>query len=74
MTWQSSAAGDTIESVNVYTAGGNMCQTPVPITVPGQVSSTAGATSEQLGSDPLTLWVTMNGEGRQYSFVTAIPL
>ncbi|KAF2017561.1 hypothetical protein BU24DRAFT_367510 [Aaosphaeria arxii CBS 175.79] len=74
MTWQTSANGANIESVNVYTAGGNKCGTTIPITVPGAVSSTTGATKEQLGSDPLTLWVTMSGASRNYKFSKAIAL
>ncbi|KAI4680448.1 uncharacterized protein J4E84_008096 [Alternaria hordeiaustralica] len=74
LTWTTSANGANIESVNVYTAGGNKCGTTIPITVPGAVASTTGATKEQLGSDPLTLWVTMSGASRQYKFSKAIPL
>ncbi|KAH6853034.1 hypothetical protein BKA58DRAFT_432763 [Alternaria rosae] len=74
LTWTTSANGANIESVNVYTAGGNKCGTTIPITVPGAVASTTGATKEQLGSDPLTLWVSMSGASRQYKFSKAIPL
>ncbi|CAO2657843.1 Nn.00g071030.m01.CDS01 [Neocucurbitaria sp. VM-36] len=74
MTWTTSANGASIESVNVYTAGGNSCKTTIPITVPAAVSSTTGATKEQLGTDPLTLWVTMSGASRNYKFSSAIKL
>jgi hypothetical protein len=74
MTWQASADGNNIESVNVYTAGGNKCGTTIPITVPGAVASTTGATKEQVGADPLTLWVTMSGASRNYKFSKAVPL
>jgi hypothetical protein len=74
MTWQTSADGKSIESVTVYAAGGNKCSTTIPITVPAAVSSTTGATKEQLGTDPLTLWVTMSGASRTYKFSKAIPL
>ncbi|KAF1943568.1 hypothetical protein EJ02DRAFT_343048 [Clathrospora elynae] len=74
MTWNTSADGANIESVNVYTAGGNNCKTTIPITVPGVISNTTGATQEQLGSDPLTLWVTMSGASRQYKFSSAVKL
>ncbi|KAF2662497.1 hypothetical protein K491DRAFT_709857 [Lophiostoma macrostomum CBS 122681] len=73
MTWQTSANGQSIESVTVYTAG-NKCSTTIPVTLPGTVSSTTGATKEQLGSDPLTLWVTMSGASRTYKFSKAIAL
>ncbi|KAH9880683.1 hypothetical protein IAQ61_000977 [Plenodomus lingam] len=74
MTWTTSADGARIESVNVYTAGGNQCATPIPITIPCNVDSTTGATMEQLGSDPLTLWVTMSGASRLYKLSKAITL
>jgi hypothetical protein len=74
MTWTTSSDGANIESVNVYTAGGNNCKTAIPITVPVAVSSATGATKEQLGSDPLTLWVMMSGASRQYKFSSAIKL
>jgi hypothetical protein len=74
LTWTASANGASIESVNVYTAGGNKCGTTIPITFPGAVTSTTGATKEQLGSDPLTLWVSMSGASRQYKFSKPIPL
>jgi hypothetical protein len=70
MTYTTSADGANIESINVYTAGGNNCKTPIPITVPVATSTTTGATKEQLGSDPLTLWVTMSGASRNYKFTT----
>jgi hypothetical protein len=73
MTWQTSADGKSIESVNVYTAS-NKCDTTIPITVPSAVASNTGATKEQVGSDPLTLWVTMSGSSRNYKFSKAIPL
>ncbi|RYN45039.1 hypothetical protein AA0114_g9441 [Alternaria tenuissima] len=74
LTWTASANGASIESVNVYTAGSNKCGTTIPITFPRAVTSTTGATKEQLGSDPLTLWVSMSGASRQYKFSKPIPL
>lgn len=74
MTWTTSANGNEIESINVYTAGGNKCATTIPVTLSSPVSATNGATKEQLGSDPLTLWVTMAGASRQYVFSKGIAL
>lgn len=74
MTWKASSDGVSIESVSVYTAGGNSCGTTIPITVPGAVADTTGATREQLGSDPLTLWVTMSGASREYRLSSPVPL
>jgi hypothetical protein len=33
-----------------------------------------GATKEQLGSDPLTLWVTLSGKPVSFTLTTPIPL
>ncbi|EMD87112.1 hypothetical protein COCC4DRAFT_51263 [Bipolaris maydis ATCC 48331] len=74
MTWKTSANGASIESVSVFTAGGNTCGTTIPITVPGSVADSTGATREQLGSDPLTLWVSMSGASRTYRLSSALPL
>jgi hypothetical protein len=74
MTWTTSAKGDEIETINIYTGTGNRCGTPIPITVPSGVASNTGATNEQLGSDPLTLWVTMSGASRQYKLTKAMTL
>lgn len=70
MTYTTSSNGASIEAINVYTAGGNNCNTPIPITVPVATSDTTGATKEQVGTDPLTLWVTMSGASRNYKFTT----
>lgn len=43
------------------TANGNTCGTSIPVTVPGTVTDTKGFTTEQIGSDPLTIWVQMSG-------------
>ncbi|KAI8933555.1 hypothetical protein NX059_009289 [Plenodomus lindquistii] len=74
MTWKLSTNGASIESVNVFTAGGNRCGTTIPITLPGAVTSTAGATKEQLGTDPLTLWVNMAGASRSYRLSSPLRL
>ncbi|KAF2638315.1 hypothetical protein P280DRAFT_81219 [Massarina eburnea CBS 473.64] len=74
LTWKVSADGSGIESITAYTAGGNSCGTPIPITVPSTPSNTTGATLEQVGTDPLTLWVTMSGNAQRYTFSKAIPL
>jgi hypothetical protein len=74
LTWTTTADGKGIDTINVYTAGGNKCGTTIPITVPTTPSTTTGATKEQLGADPLTLWITMSGASRSYKFSKAIPL
>jgi len=74
MTWSTSADGASVTAVNVYTASSNSCGTTIPITVPGPISDTTGATKEQIGNDPLTLWVTMSGASRRYTLSSALRL
>ncbi|CAI6339677.1 unnamed protein product [Periconia digitata] len=74
MTWQTTADGKGIQSVTVYTAKSNQCDTTIPITFPITPTSTEGATMEQIGTDPLTLWVTMSGKAQTYTFGKALPL
>lgn len=63
----------TITGVTVTTTG-NTCPKPIPVTFPGLVTSTAGDTTEKLGSDPLTVWVKMTGSPRFFQLVTPIAL
>ncbi|KAJ9652490.1 hypothetical protein H2201_009218, partial [Coniosporium apollinis] len=55
MVYNYSADGKSIISVTVST-NGNTCGTPIPVTFPGAVTATTGATQEKVGGDPLTLW------------------
>ncbi|KAH7354667.1 hypothetical protein BKA65DRAFT_496769 [Rhexocercosporidium sp. MPI-PUGE-AT-0058] len=52
----------TITGVTVTTTD-NLCGVEIPVTLPGPVIATQGriGRSEQLGSDPLTIWLTMTG-------------
>ena len=74
LTYKVNAEGTGIESVTVYTAGGNNCGTTIPITLPSTPTDTTGATQEQVGTDPLTLWVSMSGASRTYEFSKPVPL
>jgi len=61
MTSILSSDGNSVVAV-VVTTKQNTCSRPIPVTVPGTVVNLpAGATTEQVGNDPLTVWVTMNG-------------
>jgi hypothetical protein len=53
-------------------ANGNTCNTKIPVTLPGSVVDTKGATSEQIGTDPLTLWTTLNGAPVSYTLTTPV--
>jgi hypothetical protein len=67
LTYTLSDDRKSITSVTVNAANAS-CGTAIPVTVPGSVgvASAAGATKEQVGKDPLTLWVTLGGGARTY--------
>jgi hypothetical protein len=55
------------------TANGNACSAPIPVTFPGQASTTTGGTTkEQIGKDPLTIWATLSGS--PVSFTLSSPV
>lgn len=58
LTWDK--ANGKITGVTV-TANGNTCSTEIPVTVPGSVVDTKGFRTEQVGNDPLTIWVKLSG-------------
>ncbi|KAF7949836.1 uncharacterized protein EAE97_003345 [Botrytis byssoidea] len=66
----------TSSSITGFTlsAKGNTCSTPLPVTIPGSVTDTKGATVEQIGNDPTTLWVTLSGAPVSFTLTTPIPI
>lgn len=72
LSYQYSADGKTITGATVTTTN-NKCSVPIPITFPGSATTSAtGTTKEQIGSDALTIWATMNGS--PVSFVLSTPI
>lgn len=72
LTWIQS--GSSITGVQV-TANGNSCSQPIPVTFPtGNKPSSipTGATTEQLGNDPYTVWVKLSGQPVTMTLATAI--
>lgn len=65
-------SAQTITGVTL-TTNGNVCTALVPVTVPGKVTSTQGFTTEQIGSDPLTIWVSMTGSPVTFTLSTPVP-
>lgn len=55
-------------------AQNNSCSSPVPVTFPVPPTSTEGYKTEQLGSDPLTVWVQLSGSPVTFTLSTPIPL
>ncbi|EDO01997.1 hypothetical protein SS1G_04473 [Sclerotinia sclerotiorum 1980 UF-70] len=66
----------TSSSITGFTlfANGDTCSTPIPVTLPGPVTDTQGATVEQIGSDPTTLWVTLSGSPVSFTLSTPLPI
>ncbi|KAL4737832.1 hypothetical protein BDV11DRAFT_206477 [Aspergillus similis] len=56
------------------TANGNSCGANIPITFPSAPTDTQGFTTEQLGSDPLTVWAQLSGSPVTFSLATPIAL
>jgi hypothetical protein len=66
-------ANQKITAVTV-SATGNTCSEPIPVTFPVAPTSTQGFTTEQLGSDPLTVWVRLSGSPVSFTLSTPIAL
>ncbi|KAF2760099.1 hypothetical protein EJ05DRAFT_498070 [Pseudovirgaria hyperparasitica] len=73
MTYNYDAAGTSIVSVTV-SALVSTCTARIPVTFPGPVQSQGSATPEQLGSDPLTLWVLLEGTEQTFQLATPVKL
>lgn len=56
------------------TTNGNTCSRPIPVTFPVAPTSTQGFATEQLGHDPLTVWVQMSGSPVTFTLSTPIAL
>ncbi|KAL4901300.1 hypothetical protein BDW74DRAFT_170241 [Aspergillus multicolor] len=50
------------------------CSAPIPVTFPTAPSDTQGFATEQLGSDPLTVWVQLAGSPVTFSLGSSIAL
>jgi hypothetical protein len=73
MAYQLSDDRTSITGVIVNAANAR-CTTGIPVTVPVQVTSANSATKEQLGKDPLTLWVSLGGSRKTYTLSSSIKL
>jgi hypothetical protein len=72
LTLTTNPTAQTITGVTL-TATGNTCNVTLPVTVPGPVTSTQGFTTEQIGSDPLTIWVSLTGSPVTFTLKTPVP-
>lgn len=75
LTWNFDQNGRSIVSVTVHTATQNRCKTAIPVTFPVDVRSMPpGARREQLGNDPLTVWVQMTGQPVTIQLTQPLPV
>lgn len=66
-------SGGQITGVTV-SAKDNTCKRPIPVTFAVEPTSTQGFKTEQLGSDPLTVWVQLSGSPVTFTLSTPIDL
>jgi hypothetical protein len=65
VTGNSTSSDATAMQITGFRVGAqteNNCDVYVPVTVPGKLKDTQGWRVEQLGSDPLTVWVKLDGD------------
>ncbi|KAE8149979.1 hypothetical protein BDV25DRAFT_155333 [Aspergillus avenaceus] len=68
---QYAIANKQITGVTV-TANGNTCDAAIPVTFPVAPTDTKGFSTEQVGSDPLTVWVQLTGSPVTFTLSTPI--
>jgi hypothetical protein len=74
LIFSTSGNSTTITGFTV-SATNNICAAPIPVTIPaGNVTDLQGSTTEQIGNDPLTIWVTLSGAAKTFTLTTPIAL
>ncbi|KAN0071986.1 hypothetical protein V8E54_009715 [Elaphomyces granulatus] len=63
---------DQITGVTVSSNNGSTCNSPIPVTFPVSPTSTLGFPTEQIGNDPLTVWVSLTGNPVSMTLSTPI--
>jgi hypothetical protein len=53
-------------------ANGNTCAAAIPVTIPGGVTNAGSYKTEQVGSDPFTIWVELSGAAVSFTLKTPI--
>jgi hypothetical protein len=75
LTWNYTPDDKAIASITVHTATSNRCKVPIPVTIPTTARNIPpDAVREQVGSDPLTIWVRMNGQPVTIQLDRPVPL
>jgi hypothetical protein len=65
---------DANQITGVTVSNGSTCNSPIPITFPVSPTSTLGFPTEQIGHDPLTVWVSLTGDPVSITLSTPISL
>jgi len=71
LSWASN--GQQITGVTVN-ANGNTCGSPIPVAFPTPPTDTQGFQTEEIGNDPLTVWVQLSGTPVTFTLSSPIPL
>ncbi|KAK6509254.1 hypothetical protein TWF481_004012 [Arthrobotrys musiformis] len=76
ISWNTAADQKSIIGFNVGCQTGNKCSVPIPITIPvgNSITNVGSYTTEKIGNDPLTLWVTLSGAVKTFTLTTPIKL
>ncbi|TVY84662.1 hypothetical protein LSUE1_G001269 [Lachnellula suecica] len=76
LSWVMDPSQKIITGITVTATGNtgiiNKCTEALPVTFPGAVKNTQGYRQEQLGSDPLTLWVNLTGTPVTFTLSTPV--
>ncbi|RDL38733.1 Uncharacterized protein BP5553_03073 [Venustampulla echinocandica] len=72
LSYTTNPTAKTITAVTLTTTN-NRCDAKLPVTVPSGVTDVQDFTTEQLGTDPLTIWVQMSGSPVTFTLKTPIP-
>ncbi|EPS44709.1 hypothetical protein H072_1293 [Dactylellina haptotyla CBS 200.50] len=76
ITWNTSTDQKTIVGFTVGSGTTNKCSVPIPVTIPvgNSITNVGSYKTEQIGNDPLTLWVTLSGAVKTFTLTTPIKL
>lgn len=72
LTYTTDPTSKTITAVTL-SATGNTCTAKIPVTFPGSVTFTQWFTTEKVGGDPLTIWVSLSGSPVTFTLSPPVP-
>ncbi|KAF3906212.1 hypothetical protein ABW20_dc0101549 [Dactylellina cionopaga] len=76
ITWNTATDQKSVTGFTVGCATGNKCSVAIPVTIPkgNSITNVGSYKTEQIGNDPLTLWVTLTGAEKTFTLTTPIKL